>query len=104
MTVEDLPRHLDELVAKPPKERVLLTKNGKPFAFVSDASIYDEEDIGYMTDPKFWEMIRARRRQKGGVPLEQVMARIEQEERQSKNAKGAKIGKGRRDRKRNGTA
>lgn len=90
MTVEDLAKNINQLVRTPPKEKVLLTKNGKPFAFVSDASIYDEEDISYMTDPEFWRVIAERRREKGGVPLEQVMARIEREERKLKSGRQVK--------------
>ncbi len=44
-------------------EPVLITKKGKPWMFLTDASIYDWEDVGYMTDPKFWEMIERARRQ-----------------------------------------
>ena len=75
--IEGLADHVDELVAAAPAERVLLTKNGKPFAIVSDATAYDEEDIGYMTDPKFWEMIAKRRQQRGGIPLEAIEKRLE---------------------------
>jgi hypothetical protein len=102
MTVEDLAKNLEELVRKPPKEKLLLTKDGKPFAFVSDASIYDEEDIGYMTDPEFWKMISQRRRERGGIPLEQVMRRIERDERKLK-ARGKLAGNGKAKGKKKGS-
>jgi len=39
--------------------------------------IYDEEDIGYMTDPDFWKSVAEWRKSKGPVvPIEQMMARI----------------------------
>jgi hypothetical protein len=79
--VEGLSSRMSEFVKTAPKERVLLTRGGKPFAIVSDASMYDEEDIGYMTDPAFWAMIAERRKEKGGIPLEKVEARIAAEER-----------------------
>ena len=75
MRIEKLADHVDELVAAAPVGGVLLTKNGKPFAIVSDATAYDEEDIGYVTDPKFWQMI-ALRRQGEKVPLEVIEKRM----------------------------
>lgn len=79
-----------DLVRAAPRERVLLTRGGKPFAFVSDASKYDEEDIGYMTDPAFWAMIAERRKRRGGVPLAAVQARIAAAERAERKEPGKK--------------
>ncbi len=76
ITIEDLAEHVHELEVWTPKESVLLTRDGKPFAIVSDASIYDEEDIGYMSSPEFWRMIAERRRRRPGIPLEEVEARL----------------------------
>ena len=90
MTIEDLPKNMRQLIAATPREQVLLTKKGKPFAIIRDASKYDEEDIGYMSDPEFWKFIAERRRERGGVPIEQVMARIEREEARLKNGKKAR--------------
>ncbi len=84
--IEGLATHVEELVAVAPRERVLLTRHGKPFAIVTDASAYDEEDIGYMSDPKFWQMIQTRRRARGGISLEQVEARIERDAKAEKSA------------------
>jgi antitoxin (DNA-binding transcriptional repressor) of toxin-antitoxin stability system len=58
--------------------RIILTRRGKPVAYVLPAAVYDEEDIGYMTDPAFWAMIRERRREDAGesIPLEEVEAKI----------------------------
>lgn len=70
---------------------VVLTRNGKPIAYVLPTSLYDEEDIGYMTDPQFWAMIAERRKQTGeGIPLEQVEAEIAAREAAGKQA-GAKL-------------
>ena len=51
MAIEKLGDHISDLESLTPTQRVLLTKNGKPFAIVSDASNLDEEDIGYINDP-----------------------------------------------------
>ncbi|MGD0769156.1 MAG: hypothetical protein ABSB42_13300 [Tepidisphaeraceae bacterium] len=80
MAIEDLGSEIARLIKTAPKEKILLTRNGQPFAFVSDASAYDWEDIGYMNDPEFWKMIRERRNEKGGVPLEQVKTELAQRE------------------------
>jgi hypothetical protein len=85
MPVEVLGSHISDLVAAAPKDRVLLTRLGKPFAIVSSASKLDAEDIGYISDPTFWEMSAERRKTRGGVPLEQVEARIAAEEKRSKS-------------------
>jgi len=68
---------------------ILLTSRGKPIAYFLPTSLYDEEDIGYMTDPEFWKSVAEWRRSKGPiVPLEQVMARMgknHQSKRKGKN-------------------
>ncbi len=51
---------------------VLITRKGKPWMLLSDASIYDWEDIGYMTDPKFWKMIDKSRRATSYVSMAEV--------------------------------
>ena len=60
---------------------VLLTRGGKPIAYVLPTAFYDEEDIGYMTDPEFWAMIEERRKDTGGVPLEAIEADLAERER-----------------------
>jgi hypothetical protein len=52
---------------------VLLTRAGKPVAYVLPSAWYDEEDIGYMTDPEFWKMIESRRKVDGPtISLEEL--------------------------------
>jgi len=102
MAIEDLADNVETLLKVAPRERILLTRNGEPFAFVSDASNYDWEDIGYMSDPAFWAMIRQRRQEKGGIQFEQVKAELLDRERAERKAdsptKGSKKHRGRRNR------
>jgi hypothetical protein len=84
MAIENIAKNLEALIRLTPKEQVLLTRNGEPFAFVSDATKYDWEEIGYMSDPEFWEMIAERRREKT-VPFEQVLAELAQKEKSEKS-------------------
>lgn len=79
LAIETLAANLDALIRTAPKEKIILTRNGQPFAFVSDASNLDWEDVGYITDPAFWKMIAERRGEKT-IPLEQVKAELEQQE------------------------
>ena len=73
--IESLANEVEDLVRATGKERVLLTRQGKPFAMVSDASNLDAEDLAYINDPGFWEMI-AKRRREPTVPFEEVQARL----------------------------
>lgn len=69
---------------------LVLTRSGKPVAYVLPTTHYDEEDIGYMTDPEFWKMIQERRQEKGGIPLEEIEAEIAERERSEARKAGAR--------------
>jgi hypothetical protein len=83
---------------------ILLTHRGKPIAYILPTAFYDEEDLGYMTDPEFWKMVQEwRNNKKPGVPLEQVMARIDREELRLKNGSKSKNHAPKKTGKRNGS-
>jgi allophanate hydrolase subunit 2 len=88
VAVENLARSIGSLMKSAPREVILLTKNGRPFAFMSDASQYDWEDIGYITDPAFWKMIAQRRKEKT-IPFEQINTELAQREKNTARRKGA---------------
>jgi len=88
VAIENLSRTIESLVKTAPKDVILLTKNGQPFAFMSDASQYDWEDIEYISDPAFWKMIAQRRKEKA-IPFEQIKAELAQKERNLARRKGA---------------
>ena len=44
------------------RDRVLITRNGKPSAIVIGVEGREFEDVLLMSNPKFWEMIEASRR------------------------------------------
>jgi hypothetical protein len=90
MAIEELANKIDVLIKGVPQEKILLTRNGQPFAFVSDASNYDWEDIGSMSDPAFWKMIAERRKERGGIPFEQVEAELIQREKPTKRVRSKK--------------
>jgi len=53
-------------------ERVLITRNGKPSAVVIGVEGRDFEDVLLMSNPKFWEMIEASRRNPKTYSIEEV--------------------------------
>jgi len=90
------PRPLWDLTKEVAPGFIRLTRDGKPIAYVLLASHYDEEDIGYMTDPVFWESIRESRKGGTGIPWEQVKAELVERERAEAAAKGKPKSNGRR--------
>ena len=64
---------------------IKITDHGKLVAYILPADIYDEEDIGYMTDPRFWEMIRKSRDSGDGIPLEVVKREFKEKSRHASN-------------------
>jgi len=53
-------------------ERVLITRNGKPSAIVIGVEGRDFEDVLLMSNPKFWEMIEASRKNPKTYSIEEV--------------------------------
>ena len=62
-TVQDLQKHADEVVTRAQKDRVVITRQGKPAAVLVGVTKQDWESVALQTDPKFWKLIRARREQ-----------------------------------------
>jgi prevent-host-death family protein len=56
------------------RERVLITRKGKPCAVVIGVEGRDFEDIMLMSNPKFWEMIEASRRDPSTYSIDDVRA------------------------------
>jgi prevent-host-death family protein len=54
------------------KERVLITRKGKPCAVVIGVEGRDFEDLFLMSNPKFWQMIEASRRNPKTYSLDEV--------------------------------
>ncbi len=53
-------------------ERVLITRNGKPSALVIGVEGRDFEDVMLMSNPKFWEMIEASRKNPKTYSMDEV--------------------------------
>ena len=53
-------------------ERVLITRNGKPSAIIIGVEGREFEDVMLMSNPKFWEMIEASRRNPTTYSMDEV--------------------------------
>jgi len=64
---------LDTCVREAQHERVVITRDGKPVAFVVGVESWDREQIELSRDDAFWKLIAERRTQKmvGRKELEQ---------------------------------
>ena len=83
---------------------ILLTRKGKPIAYFLPTAFYDEEDLGYMTDPAFWRMVDEWRRDDSpGIPLEQIERELREREKKEQRTVRSHLRNGRKG-KRNAAA
>jgi hypothetical protein len=105
ISLDRSPGAVRDLTAATKQGYILLTRGGKPVAYVLPTPLYDEEDIGYMTDPAFWKLIRQRREQSGpSIPLEQIEAELAAREAAEKASRRPAKSRNGKQGKRNGTA
>lgn len=78
ISVDDFRVRLDELLNTENSEVLLVARDAKPLGlWRSMSEFYDEEDLGYMTDPEFWKMIQERRSENGvSIPWEEAKRRL----------------------------
>lgn len=75
ITVRDLQKKVKECVDDAQKDRVVITRHGKPAAVLVGVEGEDWDAVVLQTDPTFWKLVRARRRQPT-ISLEQLKARL----------------------------
>jgi antitoxin (DNA-binding transcriptional repressor) of toxin-antitoxin stability system len=80
VALEQLPQEIAELITSAQHERVVITRDGQPYALMVGVENKDEEDLGLEFSPEFWRMIEERRRSKASVPLKEIVAELEAEE------------------------
>jgi prevent-host-death family protein len=61
--VRDLQKRIKECVDQAQLDRVVITRHGKPAAVLVGVEGEEWEDVVLQTDPAFWKLIRARRKQ-----------------------------------------
>ncbi len=71
ISVRDLQKRVKKCVEESQKDRVVITKHGKPAAVLVGVEGEDWEDVVLQTDPSFWKLIRSRRKQET-VSLEEL--------------------------------
>ncbi len=71
ISVRDLQKKVKKCVEESQKDRVVITKHGKPAAVLVGVEGEDWEDVVLQTDPSFWKLIRSRRKQET-VSLEEL--------------------------------
>lgn len=75
INVRDLQKKVRRTLEVAQKERVVVTRHGKPIALVTGVTGYDWEDLYWATNASFWKMIEARRNEKT-IPFEEVCRRL----------------------------
>ena len=75
VAVREAKASLSEYIEESQRDRVLITRHGKPAALVIGVEGEDLEDLLTMGNPRFWEMIEDRRRKQGSSSLAEVRAR-----------------------------
>ncbi len=75
VTVRDLQKSVRDCVDSSQKERVVVTRHGRPAAVLVGVEGSDWEDLFYQANAGFWKMISERRKQKSS-PLADVIRRL----------------------------
>ncbi len=75
VTVRDLQKKVKECVDQAQEDRVVITRHGKPAAVLVGVEDQDWETVVLQTDPTFWRLIRARRKQPT-LSLSQLKSRL----------------------------
>ncbi len=78
--MEQLPKDVAELIVFAQSERVLITRDGRPYAIVVGVENKDAEDLELECSPAFWRMIEERRGSASSIPLKDFMAQLEAKE------------------------
>ncbi len=75
VSVRDLQKNVKECVDTAQDDRVVVTRHGKPAAVLVGVEGEDWEAVVLQTDPAFWRLIRARRKQPT-ISLRQIKTRL----------------------------
>lgn len=75
VTLRDLQKRVKECVDGAQEDRLVIRRHGRPAAVMVGVEGEDWEAVVLQTDPKFWKLIRARRRQPT-ISLEHLKKRL----------------------------
>lgn len=76
VSVRNLQKNVKECVDKAQDDRLVITRHGKPAAVLVGVEGEDWEAVVLQTDPAFWKLIRARRKQ-STISLGQLKTRLQ---------------------------
>ena len=79
ITMEQLAMATSELLTLAQRERILVTRDGKPMAVMVGIENKDEEDLQLEASADFWRMIEERRREPT-IPLKDLKKELFGEE------------------------
>jgi hypothetical protein len=89
LAIEEVAPEVETLLEAAQHDRILVTRDGQPFAVVYGVAFKDAEDVGYENSPEFWQMIEERRGQPTR-PLAEIMADLFPEVNDARNPKPAR--------------
>ncbi len=75
ISVRDLQKKIRESVDEAQKDRVVVTRNGKPAALLIGVEGQDWETVVLQASAPFWKLIEKRRREKT-IPLREMRKRV----------------------------
>jgi prevent-host-death family protein len=87
--------NIEAVLKSAQREKVVLTRSGRPSAVIVGVESFDAEDVALASSPEFWRMIEERRKGRS-IPLTVVKRRLEARERKEtvKLANGRRKGAG----------
>ena len=76
INVRDLQKNVRKCMVASQKDRVVITRHGKPAAVLVGVEGRDWEDVLYQTSASFWKMIQRRRKEKT-LSFQEMRSRID---------------------------
>ena len=76
IAVRELQKKIKETISESQKDRVIITRNGKPAAILIGVDGQEWESVILETDPGFWRMIRQRRKEPA-LSYDELVSRLE---------------------------
>jgi prevent-host-death family protein len=87
---KELQMNLDVILSRAQKERIVISRRGKPCAILVGIEDYDAEDLRLASSVDFWRMIRQRRSSGQEFPLTEVEARLRNTRRKPNGKRAAR--------------
>jgi prevent-host-death family protein len=73
---DEVRQNLDSILTRAQRERIVISRRGKPCAVLVGIEEYDLEDLALASSEDFWHMIKQRRKSGKSVPLAEVEAQL----------------------------